>query len=178
VGGAYLIIVTVMAKRTPLSPSEDAKAAALRAAGALHRCPEAVQDETFSSHEFFDQRDLVQVRYEMLRLHRVDGRPVTQIARSFGTSRQAFYKAAAAFESKGIPGLLPHKRGPKRAHKCTDEVLDFVEEWRRSPPPEGGESVAEAVERRFGVSIHPRSIDRALARRKKKRLAVQMETPT
>jgi len=163
---AYVIILTPMSKPAPPSP-EDAKAAALDAVGALHPQPDAVGDEAFSIHAFFDPRDRVQVRYEMLRRHHLEGRPVTEVARSFGVSRQTFYKMETAFEAKGIPGLLPGTRGPKRAHKCTDEVLDFVEQWRRSLPPEEGESVAEAVRHRFGVSIHPRSLDRALARRKK-----------
>ena len=161
----YVIIVTLMAKNSP----PDAKTAALRAARALHPRPDAVQDETFSGHEFFDRRDLVQVKYEMLRRHRVKGKPVTEVAAAFGVSRQAFYTAGSAFRAEGIPGLLPRQRGPRRAHKCTDEVLDFVELWRESQPPDSSESVSTAVRRRFGVSLHPRSIDRALARRKKKR---------
>lgn len=146
---------------------EDKKAEALTERGALHPHPEAVKDEAFQNHEFFDPRDLVQVRYEMLRRHRVDARPVTEVAASFGLSRQAFYETEAAFEARGVGGLLPHKKGPKRAHKCTDEILDFVEAWRETVPP--GERADEAVRARFGVRINPRSIDRALIRRKKKR---------
>ena len=66
----------------------------------------------------------------------------------------------------GIAGLMPRRRGPQRAHKCTDEILDFVEQWRADPSPE--KDVSEAVQKRFGVAIHPRSLARALSRRKKK----------
>jgi len=163
-----------MPKRLPRAP--DPKSATLRAAGALHPHPEVVRDEAFSSHEFFDRRDRVQVKYEMLRRHRLEGRPVTEVASAFGVSRQAFYKAETAFRSGGIAGLLPRRRGPRRAHKCSDEVLEFVERWRASPVSEREEDVAEAVRRRFGVSLHPRSIQRALTRRKKKR-PVRRETP-
>jgi transposase len=155
-------------RRRPRSP-EDPKAAALRAAGALHPHPEAVQDDAFPRHEFFDRRDRVQVKYEMLRRHRVDGRPVTEVAAGFGVSRQAFYTAEAAFSGQGIPGLLPRPRGPKRAHKCTDEILEFIARWRAGQEPDAGATVGEAVQRRFGVTIHPRSLARALARREKKR---------
>ena len=159
-----------MPKRSP-RPA-DPKSAALRAAGALHPHPEMVRDEAFSGHEFFDRRDRVQVKYEMLRRHRLEGRPVTEAAHAFGVSRQAFYKAEAAYRGGGIPGLLPRRRGPQRAHKCSDEVLDFVERWRVAPAAEREEQdVVEAVRRRFGVRLHPRSIQRALARRKKKRQA-------
>ncbi len=158
-----------MPKRSP-RPS-DPKSAALRAAGALHPHPEAVQDETFARDEFFDRRDRVQVKYEMLRRHRLEGRPVTEVATAFGVSRQAFYKAETSFRASGIPGLLPRRRGPRRAHKCSDELLDFVEQWRAAPASEHEANMVEAVRRRFKVSLHPRSITRALARRKKKRQA-------
>jgi transposase len=148
-------------------PAEDAKAATLRAVGALHPHPERVQDEAFAQHEFFDRRDQVQVKYEMLRRHRVDGRPVTAVAAAFGASRQTFYMTNAAFTRVGIPGLLPRPRGPQRAHKCTDAILDFVEQWRAEHETAAWPGVRDAVRRRFDVSIHPRSLARALARREK-----------
>ena len=93
-------------------PPEDAKAAALRAAGALHPRPERVRDEAFARHEFFDPRDHVQVKYEMLRRHRVDRRPVTAVAAAFGTSRQTFYLTHAAFTTGGIPWACRGRAGP------------------------------------------------------------------
>ena len=144
---------------------DDPRLASLREQRALHRHPETVQDEVFRSDSFFDPRDLVQVRYEMLRRHRIDGKAVSDVAHSFGVSRQAFYMTDASFRKSGLPGLLPRRRGPRRAHKCTDEILDFVE---RLGAADGKETVVEAVRRRFGVTINPRSIERALKRRKKK----------
>ena len=55
----------------------DAKEAALAETRTLNPRPEAVRDEQFASSEFFDARDLVQVKYEMVRRVRVDGAPVT-----------------------------------------------------------------------------------------------------
>lgn len=144
----------------------DAKSEALRQQGSLHPNPEHVSDESFQREEFFDSRDLVQVRYEMLRRRQIDGAAVTEVASAFGVSRQAYYMTEAAFEARGIAGLMPRRRGPQRAHKCTDEILDFVEQWRADITPEN--NLSEAVRKRFGVAIHPRSLTRALARRKKK----------
>jgi hypothetical protein len=148
---------------------EDPKSAALRTAGALHPHPDVVQDETFRGHEFFDRRDRMQVKYEMLRRHRVDGRPVTDVAAGFGASRQTFYMTLAAFAAAGLPGLRPRPRGPQRAHKCTDDILDFVERWRTEHAGAAAARLAPAVHARFGETIHPRSLLRALARREKKR---------
>ena len=104
----------------------DAKAAALAETRTLNPRPEAVRDEQFGSSEFFDARDLVQVKYEMVRRVRVDGAPVTAAAAAFGFSRPSFYEAAAAVERDGLGGLVPAKPGPRRAHKLTDEVVGFV----------------------------------------------------
>jgi len=156
--------------RRPSPRREDAKAATLRASGTLHPHPDVVRDDAFiSGSEFFDRRDRLQVKYEMLRRRRVDGRPVTEVATTFGVSRQAYYGAAEAFKAQGLAGLLPRPRGPQRAHKCTDAILDFVERWQNAHGAEAEETAADAVARRFGIAIHPRSLDRALARRKKKR---------
>ena len=166
--------VTLMSKKIP--SDADSKKAALRAAGALHPNPNAIRDELFLQGDFFDPNDLVQVKYEMLRRHREEQRTVTKVARAFGTSRQAFYSAKSLFDSQGIPGLIPKRRGPRGAHKCTDEVLNFAEQWKDAHPAEGTARLAEAIEQRFGIRINPRSIDRALVQRKKKRQP-RTETP-
>jgi transposase len=160
----YIIGLTMTRQRPA---SEDPKEATLRAAGALHPHPEHITDELFGRAAFFDRRDRVQVKYEMLRAHDVDGRRISEVARAFGTSRQAFYAAAATFQAQGIPGLLPRPRGPKRAHKCTDEILDFAAQWQADETPQA-RTMVDAIRDRFGVAIHPRSLQRALARRAKK----------
>ncbi len=157
----YIIYFTMRHKK----PDTDTKTEALRLHQALHPHPQSVQDEGFQNEEFLDPRDTVQVKYEMLRRHRIEGQSIQQAADSFGFSRQTFYLVEKAFDREGLPGLVPSRRGPKQAHKCTDEVLDFAEQCRRTSTDQ---SLSEAIEKRFGVRIHPRSIDRALTRRKKK----------
>lgn len=156
-------------KITDMNTNESSKQTALRAGGTLHPHPNTVQDEAFLDDDFFDPNDLVQVKYEMLRRHREEQKSVTEVAKIFGTSRQAFYAAKALFDSQGVPGLIPKRRGPRGAHKCTEEVLDFAQQWKHAHPTEGSLPLAEAVDQHFGISIHPRTIERTLVRRKKKR---------
>ena len=104
----------------------DPKTRALRQEASLHPHPEQVTDELFSTQEFFDARDLVQVKYEMLRRVQSEGQTVSQAAANFGFSRPSFYQAQAAFQQGGLPALMPQKRGPKQAHKLTAEVLGFL----------------------------------------------------
>ena len=146
----------------------DPKLAALRAQGALHPRPEAVRDPLFDTHAFFDRRDLVQVKYEMLRRTRVEGQAVGTTAAASGLSRPTFYQAQAAFRARGLPGLLPQKRGPRHAHKLDEAVMAFVTDVRATEAL-GARALAQRVEARFGVTVHPRSLERALRRQEKKR---------
>jgi transposase len=145
----------------------DPKTAALRAQGALHPRPGAVRAAVFDTHPFFDRRDVVQVKYEMLRQVDVEGQLITASAAAFGFSRPTFYQAAAAFKRAGLPGLLPQKRGPRRAHKLGDAVMAFVQALRADEAV-GARVVARRVQERFGMRVHPRSIERALRRAEKK----------
>jgi transposase len=143
-----------------------AKIEALRANRSLHLHPEKVQDELFRQ-EFFDPCDLVQVKYEMLRRVRVDGHPVQDAAHIFGFSRPTFYEVQKAYERCGLVGLLPARRGPRRAHKLSESVMAFVTEALASEPLPSMPELVRLIKRRFGFTVHPRSLQRALARRKK-----------
>jgi len=151
-----------MAKRT------DAKTEALKKQRALNPRPQKVSDELFQQSEFFDPRDLVQVKYEMLRRVRVEGLPVSEAARAFGFSRVAFYQALTAFREHGLSGLVPKRPGPRQAHKLSDSVLDFIEQQRVEDKTLRARALAKMVLKKFGLSVHPRSIERALFRRQKR----------
>jgi len=148
--------------------SEDPKVAALREARCLNPHPEEVTDEEFLSQEFFDARDTVQVKYEMVRRVRVDGDSVTAAAAAFGYSRPSYYEAAAALDQQGLDGLVPGKPGPRRRHKLTEEVCAFADRQLTSDPELRPADLVEPIERRFGVRVHPRSIERALARHRER----------
>lgn len=144
------------------------KVEALKKYHALNPHPEKVKDETFlMGTPFFDSRDLVQVKYEMLRQVKEENRSVTEVASSFGFSRPSFYQARDAFEQRGLPGLLPKHPGPKRSHKLGDEVMDFVESIIVVDGSVTSYSLAVMISEKFGISIHPRSVERAIIRRKK-----------
>lgn len=147
----------------------DPKTASLRRHGCLHAHPEQVIDELFTSREFFDPRDLVQVKYEMLRHVRVDGLPVSHSAARFGLSRPAYYQAQKSFEAGGLPALLPKKPGPRQPHKLTEEVVEAIHEALVVEPQLRAWQLVQLVEARFGLTVHRRSIERALARQEKKR---------
>ena len=138
---------------------------ALAAQGALHPHPERVSDALFHDGVFFDAHDVVQVKYEMLRRVRDEAAQVAATAAAFGFSRPTFYQARESFEHGGLPGLVPRKRGPKGPHKLTDETLAALAQVRDD---DGSGLPARELARRlrqdFGITAHPRSIERSLAR--------------
>lgn len=154
--------------KKPRKPA-DPKRKALREHGALNRHPERVIDPLFSEGEFFDRRDLVQVKYEMLRRVEAEGKTVTETAGSFGFSRPSFYQAQAAFAGKGLPGLVPKKRGPRGGHKATEDVVAFLAKVLETEGRLSSRVLAERAWDRFGLRLHRRTIERALARKKKPR---------
>lgn len=135
----------------------------------LNRRATFVRDAGFCpEQDFFDPRDLLQVKYEMLRKVLVDCAPVSHAARDFGFSRVAFYKTLRTFEQHGLAGLLPRKRGPRGGHKVTDEVIDFLLERRAAKPTLNAEALAELVAIHFERRVHPRTISLALTHKKKR----------
>ena len=148
---------------------DEAKAEALRRQGELHSRPGDVEDELFRTNEFFDPRDLVQVKYEMLRRALAEGMPVAQAAALFGFSRPLFYHAQELFQEAGLPGLIRKRPGPRHPHKLTDEVIAFIERLRAEDDTADSAAIAKKLLHEFQLTVHPRSIERALARREKKR---------
>jgi len=149
----------------------DAKQRILQQQGSFNPRSKAVTDPLFLNESFFDPRDLVQVKYEMLRRVQSEGQSVTQAAAAFGFSRPSFYQALSAFDQGGLGALIPQKRGPKAAHKLTAEVLRFVREQQAADPGLRAPALARLIARHFDVLVHPRSIERALAHSQKKRQA-------
>jgi transposase len=143
----------------------DPKEAALAGARCLNPHPERVTDAEFLASDFFDARDAAQVKYEMVRRVKADGAPVTEAAAAFGYSRPAYYQAAA-LESSGLEGLVPARPGPRGGHKLTGQILAWAEEQLAAGPALRPAQLAGPIEESFGVRVHPRSIERALARRR------------
>ncbi|MEA3291400.1 MAG: helix-turn-helix domain-containing protein [Pseudomonadota bacterium] len=153
-----------MAKPSRTHPKQQS----LRLQGVLHRHPETVADELFSQLDFFDPCDLLQVKYEMLRRVEKDGYSVSAAAEAFGLSRPSFYEARAAWRRDGLAGLLPKKRGPRGGHKLTEEVVAFLRGAHQKDSSLTPSELAGQVATHFGAQVHPRSIERALQRTKKK----------
>jgi transposase len=145
------------------------KTESLRQHGSLNPHPEEVRHELFQSSEFFDSADLMQVKYEMLRQVHVERSSVIEAAAEFGLSRPSFYEAQAAFVERGLLGLVPEKRGPRRAHKLSAGVVEFLRAAKAEDPMLSGAALCDRLWKEKRLRVHRRSIERALARGQKKR---------
>ena len=142
------------------SLSDTTRLRALTEAGLLHPNPDAVLAPLFADGSgFFLAADKVQVKYEMLRAHVVDGLPVSEVAAAHGYSRAAFYLVVAAFEQLGMVGLLDERRGRRGPVKLRPEIVDFIRAGTGS-----GAQIAEQVADRFGVVLHRRTVERVRGR--------------
>jgi transposase len=147
----------------------DRKTLELKRTGTLNPRPGSVSDTLFKENPFFDPKDLLQVRYEMLRRHSVEGVSIVDVAAKFGVSRPTVYQAQAAFQQAGLNGLLPKHRGPKEGHKLSTAIIDYVRTLRAAEPSLTTIACIQALRERFGITVHRRSLERALAGKKKPR---------
>lgn len=164
----HILCDTEAASFTVTKAKTSSKAARLKQNDSLNLHPDRVSAPHFSNSVFFDALDLVQVKYEMLREVSHDGTPKAKAAALYGMSRPTLYQAMNAFNRDGVAGLVPRRRGPKGAHKLTDEVMEFVAQRQTQDPTLHARALAKALREEKQLSVHPRSLERALQRKKKR----------
>ena len=139
----------------------------LKKEGTLHPFPDKVCTDLIAKSRFFDANDLMQMKYEMLRSVSADQQSVVEAAQTFGLSRVAYYHAQKQYQQHGLAGLLPRRRGPKHPHKFTPEVMSFIDEHLAATDGRPDWNfLSKQIENRFGAKVHPRSVERAVKRKK------------
>ncbi len=135
---------------------------ALQQEGTLNPTPEKVRDPKFRENEFFDPRDVVQVKYEMLRRVAVDNASVVEASDEYGVSRPTYYQAKANFDEAGIAGLVPKKPGPRGPHKIQGDILAFLQTRLVPGEPVRARELARLIRNELDIEVHPRTIERAV----------------
>jgi transposase len=162
-----IINITFIKVQTIAMDTDQDRKQRLKKEGTLHPNPDRVKADLLVKSPFFDANDLIQMKYEMLRSVTVDEQPVAQAADTFGLSRVAYYHALKQYQSNGLAGLLPYRRGPKHPHKFTPEVMSFIDEQLIAIEgrPDWG-YLSKQIEDKFGTKVHPRSVERAAKQKK------------
>ena len=136
----------------------------LRKSKTLNPKPEAVSDPLFEGSPFFDPRDLLQVRYEMIRAHK-KGTTMEEVAANYGVSVPTCVRAKRAFREGGLQALIPERRGPRGPRKITPEVLQFAQDYRATHSDVSIRKLADITGEHFGMSIHFSGLHRALSKK-------------
>ena len=148
--------------RMPDDAHSSAKRKALQASGTLNPRHAQVLHWLFQKSEFFDPQDLLQLKYETLRALKQDQYSIAKAASEFGLSRPTIYQAQERFQTRGMEGLLPAKRGPRKPHKLTAEVLQHLQELSAAQPQLSARQLAARLRKRFKLKMHSRTIEKAL----------------
>ena len=136
--------------------------------GTYNSKPDTVVDTKFQDNDFFDPDDLIQVKYEMLRRVSIDKDTIASVTKEYGVSRPTYYQAKANFVKSGIGGLFPKKRGPQGPNKMNGKILEFIENNIVHGEPIRARKISRAVKKEFDTNIHPRTIERAITKKKRK----------
>lgn len=145
---------------------KPSKADVLREEGTLNPAADKVRDPKFQEIEFFDPRDVVQAKYEMLRRVSVENASVTNVAQEYGVSRPTYYQAKASLAEAGIAGLVPKKPGPRGPHKLQGAILAFLQKQLVPGEPIRARTLAALIGQEFGIAVHPRTIERIVRGKK------------
>ena len=136
------------------------KADYLRETGCFNSNHASVTANVFASSPFFDARDIVQVKYEMVRAASGGEGSVTDIAEAYGFSRKSYYQAREAFDVGGLCALVPKKTGPKGPTKLSTDVQEFILSFLKEHSSAKSGQISAALESEKGIKIHPRTIYR------------------
>jgi transposase len=140
----------------------ELKEDALKKSNSFNHNHKKVTADIFRTAPFFDRKDIVQVKYEMVRAVSNAEGSITEISSDFGFSRKSYYQISKAFQGGGLCALVPKKTGPQKPHKLTPEASAFIDSYLADKPNAKPAELAAALEAKTGVSIHPRTIYRHL----------------
>ncbi len=154
--------------------SDPGKRRALVQARTLHPASERVRAAVFLKHpDFFDASDELQVKYEMLRAHFLDGQPVTTVSAAFGYSRQTFYLLRDRLAHRGLAGLRDARPGPVGPRTCTPTVVAFLRAQRAEDPTLSIMALLDRLQHTHGVRLHRRTVERIVGGGPRKKNAAE-----
>ena len=142
------------------------KAEVLKENGTFNPRYEKVTAACFKKSVFFDSKDLIQVKYELLRSIASGECSITQASEQFGMSRETIYKNKAAYVAGGLQALVPRKTGPKGAHKLTEEGQSFIDAYLAVHPAAPASEINTKLRDRTGICVHNRTVERYLSKKR------------
>jgi len=130
--------------------------------GLLNPKPDRVMYPLFKTHDFFNPLDLPQVRYEMLRCARAGEQSVSGACKTFGFSREYFYRLDRSFMGQGYAALLGSQVGRRPLILLNQEIVSFIifEKIRNSRIT--ASTLRKQIQERYNVECSIRTVERVV----------------
>jgi len=138
----------------------------LKVNGTYNKRYDSVRKPEFLEGGFYDPRDVVQVKYEMLRDAEDSGQAIGAVASKFGFSRTAYYNIKESFEKNGMSALIPEKTGPKKPHRLTETLQEFVDEYVIGHPNASSAEIVAVIQSEKSEVVSKRTIERYKSKKK------------
>ncbi|MFT7880919.1 MAG: hypothetical protein ABXS91_11065 [Sulfurimonas sp.] len=139
---------------------KESKRLFLEKEGLLNPKPERISYRAFETFDFFDPFDLPQVRYEMIRTARVEEMSVADACKSFGFSREYFYKLERAFMARGYVAMLGSTMGRRPIIALNQEIINFIVHQKVEDSQLSGEKLRQQIQSLFNVDCSRRTVER------------------
>lgn len=139
---------------------EETRRKFLEKEGLLNPKPARVSYQLFKTIDFFEPLDLPQVRYEMLRIARIEGFSVAEACRLFGFSREYFYKLERIFMTRGFISLLGSSMGRRPLIALNQELINFILHRKIEEPRVSCEKICLQIKKLYQVDCSCRTIER------------------
>ena len=127
-----------------------------------------VTEPRFLDSDLFDPKDLLQVRYEMVRSIKEGVITLDEVPSKYGVSAMTAKRCVSSLEKGGIIALVPERKGPKGPSSLDDESLRFIDSYIAEHPKASGRKVHDALEAEKHVGVSKRTVERYLSSKKAK----------
>ena len=137
----------------------------LKASNTFNPDYDKISDPKFSIDSIMDPRDLLQVRYELVRSVEYDNTPITHAAEEYGVSERTARRYIQSMKAGGLSALIPGKSGPSGPSVLKQEVCDFIDAYVASHPRASGKKVCDAIAQSMNISVGQRTVERYLQKK-------------
>ncbi len=121
-----------------------------------------IQGETPKRKFPVNLMDPLQKRYEFIREAALSKRPIAEVCKKYGLSRDMYYYYRHKFDEGGLIALQEEKPGPRQPHKVNKELENRIIGLKFAEPELNIYQLAHRLKGE-GYDISPRSISRVLA---------------
>ena len=132
----------------------------------------------FIESDLYASRDLLQVRYELVRSIEEGDIALDEVPDKYGVSSVTAKRYVRSFKEGGMIALVPEQKGPKGPSSLDDEALRFIDSYIAEHPKASGRKVHEALESERHLGISKRTVERYLSSKKAKGGRRKDATPT